>query len=620
VLSKPFRRRLTKARVSRRLFAAFIGECLRINFEVVMLCWLEPPGRKPIADSTLSLRAIEPAEALPLTTPCFRPSLGGFGAFWLKGRMMKLFWVVLMLAVTLGISNKALAWEFAWINHGDQAMQQFGSSLIGIGDWNGDGYDDIIVGSAGLGISQLFYGGNPMDTLPDWTIQGTIIPVGDINGDGYRDLIIKHSAQIGDSSYIIFSLYWGGTGDALPDYDLDSTQFNGANGVIGPAGDINGDGYGDIWTRISNYPPGQYRGLVNLFLGNPNGLDSIPVWTIVGEQDNAGLGGGGYTYFNLNLEGNNLPDFLISTGFRGGIHEFLYHGKQNLNFEPDTSWDVYDIDHRDLNKIIGAYYLASYSPLGDLNGDGREDFYLHLQDTSYSGPSPTGIQTIMFGRDDLPNFRADAIINPGAAGSVILTNIGDVNGDGYNDLLGRRYNVNALGRIFIYLGGRWMNGDYSLEVTDDMGPFYWPIGRNAAWCGDVNGDGLNDIMFSQSGDGQLFTNGQVCIIAGSRNWRTDVEKTKEPSSVPKTFTITAIQPNPFNGELHIQIAVSNATDLKVSLFDIYGRTLGSLYSGRAEAGTKNITWNSTQSASGIYLILVVDSNGNRELRKAALMR
>src|SRR5437867_2137100 len=83
------------------------------------------------------------------------------------------------------------------------ASDQFRFSIASAGDFNGDGFDDIVVGAPFVGATDagaayVFFGGPSMDAVADLTINGTgsdslgwsVAGAGDINGDGFDDIIV----------------------------------------------------------------------------------------------------------------------------------------------------------------------------------------------------------------------------------------------------------------------------------------------------------------------------------------------------------------------------------------------------------------------------------------------
>ncbi|MFZ5434622.1 MAG: T9SS type A sorting domain-containing protein [Calditrichota bacterium] len=208
-----------------------------------------------------------------------------------------------------------------------EILIQLGGWTTALGDFNGDGFDDIYVYEEYQFFGHAFFGGSPMDTVPDWTkhdlpSEGQIaLPqaYGDLNGDGYSDFV---SAKFSSNTTYIFL---GGTNpDTVPAYTWPNMQHwplsivNDLNGdryselvylncnvhygapqmseipsiqmsfpcaegnahVAASLGDINRDGYNDL-ALVREYCSGSWWGVLSLYLGQP-ALNSQPNWTIYG--------------------------------------------------------------------------------------------------------------------------------------------------------------------------------------------------------------------------------------------------------------------------------------------------------------------------------------------------
>lgn len=162
------------------------------------------------------------------------------------------------------------------IVYGEAYSEQFGIRVAGAGDMNGDGYDDILVGS-GHGRAHLFLSplsGTMMAADADTVFEGepgyihSEAPAGDYDGDGFNDLLfgLPHW-QEGNRAYLYFGPF--DTGDVLVSDLLvgDSAHafyFHGSAGDIAvtPPGDADGDGMPDILIG------GEGIGEAFLFYGN----------------------------------------------------------------------------------------------------------------------------------------------------------------------------------------------------------------------------------------------------------------------------------------------------------------------------------------------------------------
>ena len=157
---------------------------------------------------------------------------------------------------------------------------QFGVPAAPAGDVNGDGFADLIVGAenaGGMGMAYLFFGGSgAFDTTPDVTWAGgasgddlglAAAGAGDVNGDGFADLVIgADQAFVGDG---YAHVYFGGASvDTTPEGVLSGSGAERFGFAVAGAGDVNGDGFGDIIVGArANASLGADAGAAYIFLG-----------------------------------------------------------------------------------------------------------------------------------------------------------------------------------------------------------------------------------------------------------------------------------------------------------------------------------------------------------------
>ena len=161
-----------------------------------------------------------------------------------------------------------------------------GYSISNAGDVNGDGYDDIIVGSkkdpdAIRNYIYIHFGGTDMNNNYDLFIQSTpdagfsVSSAGDINGDGYDDIILGDYGY--DSNKGRALIYYGGENmDAEVDIILYGLSNNSKFGhSVSNAGDVNNDGYDDV--IVGAYGYSSYRGRAYIYYGGVNMNTTVDV-------------------------------------------------------------------------------------------------------------------------------------------------------------------------------------------------------------------------------------------------------------------------------------------------------------------------------------------------------
>jgi hypothetical protein len=140
---------------------------------------------------------------------------------------------------------------------------QFGYNLDTSGDFNGDGYNDLVISSKHgtlfySGRVSIFYGGPDIDTICDWSFQGEYgdgfgisLAVGDINGDGYSDLAAFSSYQF-ETDTTTIQLFLGGiVFDTTPDYAYEVVMGYYIIPMLMDR-DMNGDTYDDLLYHLGS--------------------------------------------------------------------------------------------------------------------------------------------------------------------------------------------------------------------------------------------------------------------------------------------------------------------------------------------------------------------------------
>ena len=350
-----------------------------------------------------------------------------------------------------------------------------GRSVSRAGDINGDDLDDLIVGAGpgGSGASYVIFGSDAqfpasleltdLDGSNGFTISssGSIDSgAGDINGDGLDDLIIGSTYE--GPSYVIFG------SDAQFPASLELTDLDGSNGFtisssarsVSRAGDINGDGLDDlIIGNVYADPNGSRSGQSYVIFGSDAGFDA--------ELDLSDLdGNNGFVLNGIKMDdrlgfsvseagdinGDSIDDLIIGAvnadpnGSRSGQSYVIFGSDAGFDAELDLS----DLDGNNGFVLNGKFLDSSgvsVSGAGDINGDGLDDLIIGAVSADPNGINDAGQSYIIFGSSekfpssielsDLDGNNGFALngINPGDGSGASVSGAGDINGDGLDDLI-----------------------------------------------------------------------------------------------------------------------------------------------------------------------------------------
>jgi hypothetical protein len=177
---------------------------------------------------------------------------------------------------------------------GDQSVS-FGDKVAWAGDVNGDGYDDLIVADSGYdsgrGRVYLYLGSAVgLNSEPAWTAEGeaagdrfgiAIAGVGDVNGDGYADILVgAYGYQAGRGKAYLYLGSPAGLGSEPAWTGEGANAGDRFGGAVAGAGDVDGDGFDDMLVGAHGFPEGEARGLVRVYHGSADGVRAL--WTLSG--------------------------------------------------------------------------------------------------------------------------------------------------------------------------------------------------------------------------------------------------------------------------------------------------------------------------------------------------
>jgi hypothetical protein len=439
--------------------------------------------------------------------------------------------VYLYLGGASGLSGTA-----SWTATGEVGASSFGCSVATAGDVNGDGYSDVIVGAWGYsgytGRAYLYLGGAPvagLSSTASWTATGqaagdyfgcSVAAVGDVNGDGYSDVAVgayasttfagKAYVYLGGASGLLGTASWTTLGEA-PD--------NHFGWSVATAGDVNGDGYSDVVVGAQGFS--SYTGKAYLYLGGASGLSSTASWTASGETTNNRFGARVAIAGDVN--GDGYSDVIVGAyGFTTDIGKaYLYLGGPS-GLSAASAWTA-------LGEATDNSFGWSVATAGDVNGDGYSDVVVG----AYGYSSSTGRAYLYLGGPSGLSAASSWTASGEAASNYYgysLASAGDVNGDGYSDVIVGAYaNTTFTGKAYVYLGGpSGLSVAASWTAVGEATNSFF--GNPVASAGDVNGDGYSDVIVgaygysTYTGRAYLYLGGPSGLSAASA-WTASGEAT-----------------------------------------------------------------------------------------------
>ncbi|MCC5625012.1 integrin alpha, partial [Nostoc sp. CHAB 5715] len=500
---------------------------------------------------------------------------------------------------------------------------ELGWSVSNGGDINNDGIDDLIIGAPSFadpnsneaaGHSYVVFGAtnvgsggsinvSDLNGTNGFAINGiaenndlgiSVSSAGDVNNDGIDDLIIGDNSAspngniFSGQTYVVFGAINVGSSGSLSLSDLNGTNGFLINGIafynelgwsVSKAGDVNNDGIDDlIIGAVGSDPSNNYAGQSYVVFGGMK----------VGSSGSLNLS---------SLDGTN--GFLIN-----GIARF-----------DDSGWSV--------------------SNAGDVNNDGIDDLIIGARGADPNDKDLAGQSYVVFGRTSVGNggilnlsdlngtngFAINGIAAEDQSGWSV-SHAGDINADGIDDLIvgavtaGPNGNSNA-GESYVVFGGTNVGSNGILNLSDLNGTNGFVIngiavgdfsGRSVSKAGDINGDGIDDLIIGASGASSNGNEGagQSYVLYGNAAPKVDLNGAGAGINYAVTFSATPVA---VVDSAKLTVADINTPTLKQATI-----TITNLLNGTNESLNANITGTSISAsynaAIGILTLSGTDTLAN----------
>lgn len=500
------------------------------------------------------------------------------------------------------IDTTTLSTARGFVIQGDTDFDNAGRAVSSAGDINGDGYDDLIVGAPGTtnGDAYVIFGGasgfgtvdgtgrnvvdlTTLEVSKGFVIRGdgggdqfgySVSSAGDINGDGYDDIVVgaRGGDDVGYNAGEAYVIFGGasdfGTVDGSNRAVINVASLSAAQGFIiqgsssydllgssvSGAGDVNGDGIDDL--------------IVSARDGEMGGNNAGEAYVVFGTDQGFGAPDG------ASRQVIDLAALSAAQGFIIQGDEADDHFGRSVHAAGDVNGDGYD------DIVVGA-------DGGDDGGDRAGEAYVIFGGAGGFG-SPDGASRQVIDTTTLSASQGFIIQGDHSVSQTgwSVASLGDINGDGFADMAVSTFaeTVDAYyaGAAFVVFGtDQGFGTDVGGRQVLDLGGLaasqgfiisanysYEYLGSAVSGAGDVNGDGIDDIIVASRNSGDAGSNaGAAYVVFGTtEGFGTDVDGRQ----VIFVGELTADQGFVIQGDAvedHLSLGISAAGDINGDGFD-----------------------------------------------------
>ncbi|MHC1737346.1 MAG: T9SS type A sorting domain-containing protein [Ignavibacteriaceae bacterium] len=476
-------------------------------------------------------------------------------------------------------------------------------SVVTLRDQNDDGYDDYVICEGNYRLDTLytlyfFHGDSVIDTVPYYKFSlafGNIRPrklfTWDVDKDGYEDLLFSiYSSHYG----AVILLYHGGPGlDSIPDQIVKYPDVAGASigwGLkVEIIPDFDGDGNDELVVWDVNMKNSSLQFGALYFHRIVNGLiETIPFKIIEGDP-----------VTRIRLENVKVRDLNMD-----GLSDLIIYGHQdssdyiiysfNRIYLGNPNWDIteWSQELKGYPSNNGDYILQESIYFRDITMDGKPEIIVKYYGEPY-------YHKAAFWKGGFPiDTTIKNTIN--TANIYITTEVAedfDGNGDGVPDLLMKMFGI-ANHRISLWLG----SSSFEEYPVKQWYPEDFFDGEQGGNIGDVNGDGADDVFMGRTFEDN-YEPGWVKIFLGDTSVHVPITKVEDKDNEkPGSFQLLSAYPNPFNPETTIRYELLEDSRASVKVYDILGKEVLQLVDEEQRAGVYEVGLFGSNLASGIYIV------------------